>query len=396
MKEDSILSCWEKKSKKILYSKGRHMKTIVKKINIPSGKRIIVTSDVHGHYNHLKSLLEKVNFSDEDVLFIVGDIIEKGPESLRTLRYVMELCDKYTVYPLMGNVDAWRLAMLDDEDAESSEELLDYMVFMKKHWGGCFFEDMCNELNICTDSPSDMPGAKRKIRESFNDELEFLRSLPTVIETQNFIFVHGGLPTADVDSLDGGDAFDVLKNDAFMDKNIYFHKYVVVGHWPVTLYGGSIACSNPIVNRSQKIISIDGGCGLRRDGQLNAFIIPDIDSVDFNHVSYDDFPVDIAVTPQEASENPINIRYIDNKIKILEKGDEFSYVRHITTGHCFFMLNNYIYGPDEDASCDGYTDYYLPVNAGDKLSVIQKTSRGYMVKKNGVSGWYIGMLKNEQ
>lgn len=107
------------------------MKTTVNKINVPSDRRIIVTSDVHGHYKHLKNLLEKVNFSEEDILFIIGDIIEKGPESLKTLRYVMDISKKYTVYILMGNVDAWRLTMFEDDDAESNEELLDYIIYMK-------------------------------------------------------------------------------------------------------------------------------------------------------------------------------------------------------------------------------------------------------------------------
>lgn len=203
------------------------------------------------------------------------------------------------------------------------------------------------------------------------------------------------LPTADIDSLVGEDAFNVLKNDAFINKNLYFPKYVIVGHWPVTLYGDKIACSNPIVNHNQKIISIDGGCGLKRDGQLNALIIPDINSADFTFSSYDDFPIDIAMTSQEESANSVNIRYTDNKIKILEKGDEFSYVQHITTGYCFYILNNYIYSYSENSTCDDYTDYCLPVKVGDELSVIQKTSRGYLVKKDGISGWYRGKLKND-
>jgi len=371
------------------------MKITLKKINMPSGRRIVVTSDVHGHCKHLKNLLEKVNFSEKDILFIIGDIIEKGPESLKTLRYIMELCKKYTVYPLIGNVDAWRLVMFDDDGAESSEELLSYITYMKEHWNGCFFTDMCNELKLTISSPADIPEAKQRIRESFNAELDFLRSLPTIIETQNFIFVHGGLPTADIDSLVGDDAFNVLKNDAFIDKNLYFPKYVIVGHWPVTLYNDKTACSNPIINHSQKIISIDGGCGLRRDGQLNAFIIPDINSADFTFASYDDFPVDIALTSQEASENSVNIRYIDNKIKILERGDEFSYVQHSTTGYCLPMLNSCIYSFGEDSACDGYTDYRLHVNAGDELSIIKKTSKGYLAKKDGISGWYSGKLKSE-
>lgn len=124
------------------------MKTTVKKIIIPDGRRIIVTSDVHGHYNHLKKLLEKVIFSEKDILFIIGDIIEKGPKSLKTLRYVIKLCKEYSVYPLMGNVDAWRLVMFDDDSDENCEKLFNYILYMKRHWGGCLFADMCEELNL--------------------------------------------------------------------------------------------------------------------------------------------------------------------------------------------------------------------------------------------------------
>ncbi|QAT61526.1 serine/threonine protein phosphatase [Acidilutibacter cellobiosedens] len=372
---------------------GSLMKTTVKKINIPNYRRLIVTSDIHGHYRYLKRLLEKVDLSEKDILFIIGDIIEKGPESLRTLRYIIKFCKEYSVYPLMGNVDAWQLVMLDDDSTENCERLFNYIVYMKKHWGSCFFTDMCDELNLCISTSLDILEAKQRIRENFRAEIEFLHSLPTIIETKNFIFVHGGLPTADIDSLIGTDAFPYLKNDAFMDKNLYFSKYVIVGHWPVTLYNDKIASSNPIINHKQKIISIDGGCGLKRDGQLNAFIIPDINSTDFIFESYDEFPVYAALTPQEASTNSINIRYTDNKIKILEKGDEFSYAEHSTTGYCLPILNSYIYSFDENATCDDYTDYRLPVNVGDKISIVKKTSKGYLAKKNGISGWYYGELK---
>ena len=56
---------------------------------IAPGRRILVTSDIHGHLNHLKRVLNKAKFCVDDLLVIVGDVIEKGPESLKTLRYVM-------------------------------------------------------------------------------------------------------------------------------------------------------------------------------------------------------------------------------------------------------------------------------------------------------------------
>jgi len=368
------------------------MQTTVKKINIPSNKRMIVTSDIHGHYYHLKNILRKVSFTENDILFIVGDIIEKGPLCLRTLRYVMQLCNDYTVYPLMGNVDATRLFMFDDNSTENCEELFEYIQFMKKYWGGCLFLDMCNELKIYIYSSNDIPNAKEQICKKFKEEFVFLRSLPTIIETQNYIFVHGGLPSNDIDSFVGTDAFAYLKNDAFMEKGFEFNKYIVVGHWPATLYNDKIASSNPIINKKQKIISIDGGCGLKRDGQLNMLIISNIDSEDFTFEFYDDFPVAFAQTPQKKAADSINIRYTDNKITILEKGEEFSFAEHKSSGYRLWIHNDYIYSFGENAKCDDYTDYRMPVNIGDKLSIIKKTSKGYLVKKDGISGWYNGII----
>lgn len=368
------------------------MQTSVKKINIPSNKRIIVTSDVHGHYYHLKNLLKKVCFNKNDILFIVGDIIEKGPLCLKTLRYVMELCKYYTVYPLMGNVDALRLIMLEDKSIGSNEKFFDYIKFMVKYWDGCFFLDMCKELNITINSPDDIPKVKEKISIRFKKELDFLRNLPTIIETQNYIFVHGGIPSDATDKFIGTDAFQYMKNDAFMEKGFKFNKYIVVGHWPVTLYNDKIASSNPIIDKSRKIISIDGGCGLKRDGQLNGLIIPHIQSQDITFEFYDDFPVAFAKTPQEKSLDSINIRYSDNKIKILEKGEEFSLAEHKSTGYRLWIHNDYLHSFCEDTKCDDYTDYRIAVNIGDKLSIIMKTSQGYLIKKDGISGWYKGLV----
>jgi Icc-related predicted phosphoesterase len=368
------------------------MQAIVKKIDIPKNRRMIVTSDIHGHFHHLKNILRKVGFTKNDILFIVGDIIEKGPMSLKTLRYVMQLCKDYTVYPLIGNVDAARVLMFDGNSTENSDKIYEYIKFMEKHWGGCFFLDMCKELDIYIYSPNDIPNAKEQISIKFKEELNFLRNLPTIIETQNYIFVHGGIPSDIVDSFEGTDAFQYLKNDAFMEKGLEFKKYVVVGHWPVTLYNYKIISSNPIINRKQKIISIDGGCGLKRDGQLNALIISDIDSGDIAFEYYDDLPVAFAQTSQEKSASSINIRYTDNKIKILEKGKEFSFAEHRSSGYRLWINNDYIYNFCDDAKCDDYTDYKIPVDLGDKLSIIKKTSKGYLVKKDGISGWYNGII----
>ena len=49
--------------------------------------RIIAVSDIHGHAHYLEGVLKKANYSVKDTLVVVGDLIDKGPYSLK--RFVM-------------------------------------------------------------------------------------------------------------------------------------------------------------------------------------------------------------------------------------------------------------------------------------------------------------------
>ena len=167
----------------------------------------------------------------------------------------------------------------------------------------------------------------------------------------------------------------------------------MVGHWPVTLYNDKIHCANPIINPEQHIISIDGGCSLKRTGQLNLLIIPAEDSEEFTFASFDGFPVRVALDPQEGSEDPFCLLYTDNAVRLLKREAEFSFVEHRHTGRRLWVLNEDLYGSGKAMHCDDSTDYRIPVRPGDRLSVILETSKGALVKKDGVSGWYCGRLE---
>lgn len=370
------------------------MKIRIKKIEIPKGRRILVTSDIHGHRLLLQRLLGKVGFCAEDMLFIIGDLIEKGPESLATLRYVMGLAEMENVVVLLGNVDLWRVQMLDRLSEENSEEFYGYLLRMRDWCGASIFDQMAQELGLSLDSPQKALACKDIFLERFQRELDFIRSLPAIVETRDYIFVHAGLPESGLDNLEERDVYEVLKLDNFMALGLSFEKYVIVGHWPVSIYNNRIMQTNPIVRSGQHIISIDGGCGLHMEGQLNMLMIPEA-GCDISEITYtfcDDFERFEALSFQEGSKDSVNISYTDRKVRILEEGGEFSCVEHLSSGRRIRVFNERLYNRRGEWADVNYTDYLLPVQAGDELAMVMRTSEGCFMKKDGLCGWYMGGL----
>lgn len=65
--------------------------------------------DIQGCYRQLKELLTKLNFkSDKDTLWFAGDIVNRGPDSLKTIRFIQSLQDN--AITVLGNHDLHLLA----------------------------------------------------------------------------------------------------------------------------------------------------------------------------------------------------------------------------------------------------------------------------------------------
>ena len=368
------------------------MRAVIQQVKLPDTGRIIAISDVHGNLPYLKGLLARLQLRDEDTLVFCGDILEKGRYSLDTLRYIMRLASERRVLAVLGNCDFWQDAIYRATPA-SDEYCKRYLLSDSAGWGPGLLAQMCQEAGFVVGRGTDMAEFRRVIGAAFEPEFRFLESLPHVIDTEHYVFVHGGLPEGGREDWDG---WKCMKNDNFLGQGRSFDRWVIVGHWPVTLYGTDTVCANPIIERERKIISIDGGCVLKLDGQLNALIIPEESSPDFSWTAYDGLPTARALDPQAPSEDSLNIRWGRNRVEVLERGPELSLCRHLETGRVLPILTSYLYDSPEGLRCEDSTDYLLPVVPGDCLSIVARTGEmGTLVKKNGVTGWDRGRLNDE-
>lgn len=373
------------------------IRTTVQKIEAAPGQRLLVVSDIHGHFDWLVQLLKKLEYGGDDILVIVGDLIDKGPESLRVVRYVMELCRRYPVYVSMGNVDLARVQMLLDDAPEAGEKFVRFLSWVTEFWGDSFFQDMLSELGIGLQqiTPENAPEYMRRLREHFREELEFLRSRPTILTAGRYLFVHGGVPTEELSALEGTDAVPYLKNDAFLEKGYRFETYTVVtGHWPVSMYRQACEDVSPLFEAERGILCIDGGCGLKVSGQLNGILLPDCmaETSEITWTGVDGLPSARALAAQEERAAAVHIQFRDSRVELQEERGSMCCVRQVSSGKTLEVPAEWLKRwQDGFLHCEDCCDRLLPVQAGERLSVVLEAGgRRYVKAENGQIGWYDG------
>lgn len=376
------------------------MKTTIQKINAKPGQRIIAMSDIHGHLDYMVQLLKKLEYGGDDILIIVGDLVDKGPDSLQTVHYLMDLSSKNQVYISQGNVDEFRIHILCDTTEGSNQRFCDFIHWQQKHWGCGLLLEMLSAATLSAENLTiDNAGRYRKLlQEQYAREIDFLIHLPTILDMDSYIFVHGGIPTDDLESLTETDQHDWLKNDRFLEKGYRFSKCVVTGHWPVSVYRHEENDLKPLFEYNRRIICIDGGCGLQESGQLNAIIFPDKD-IDMENIIwdfYDGFPIVTALEAQKKKPFSLYLQFFNNDIDRLKEREGMVLCRHIDSGKELWVPSSFLYQEDDESwHVDSYSDAWLEVKPGDKISVVYRNSSGCYGKINGLAGWYYGDIRND-
>lgn len=357
------------------------MKAHVRYERLTQYKRVIALSDIHGDFDGFRGLLQALRFSPEDALVIVGDIVEKGPNSLKLLRYVMELQKQGNVYVTMGNNDVlfeeWFVENVPDE------HVFRYISAVPN----TTIREMAVELDLPLETCEDLSRLKAVIPEAFPEELSFLLGLPDILETELATFVHAGLKPGPISELEREFC---LTAPAFDHQTNVFPKPVVVGHWPCSNYCGKIINACAKFNEKTNVYSLDGGNSMKSWQQINYLMIK---NGTFTTGYYDMLPKIRALEDQMETQDPVTVIFPDTNLQILETEGDIC--------RCYFpsidmtrdIRQETIYEYKKKLYCPDFTTYHLSIRAGEILSLCSQGEQDVLIKREGIVGHYKGKFE---
>lgn len=86
--------------------------------------------DIQGCYRQLKELLKKLNYkSDKDQLWFAGDIVNRGPYSLKTIRFIKSL--EQNAITVLGNHDLHLLAVAHKHGKCGKQDTIEEILYAK-------------------------------------------------------------------------------------------------------------------------------------------------------------------------------------------------------------------------------------------------------------------------
>ena len=203
-----------------------------------------VISDLHGEAHLFHKLLDQIRFSDEDHLYILGDVIDRGPDGIALLQEIMATPN---ITLLLGNHEYMMMQYFSPEATETEI----------RRW----------------DRNGNMPTRDAYLELALAEQMrimQYLQSLPTHIEItiggKIYYLVHG-FPGENVHD-------EVWCRPAMTDSNPFPQTTLIIGHTPVLYIKEAKenreyrieemiqAGEHPTILHAPGFIDIDCGCSL--------------------------------------------------------------------------------------------------------------------------------------
>lgn len=203
-------------------------------------KKTYVMSDLHGCYDDFIKMLNLIEFKNEDELYIIGDIFDRGPNSIKILDYIV---GHKNIHLLKGNHE-----FMFEEYYETNQSRLWFY-----NGGIATYDELHTHPAFTEDSV-----------------YEYIKSLPFIKVIDKYILVHAGViysPNQNEMTIDEFIEYQeeesCLWNRDNIGREIKFKDYTVVcGHTPTI----TIDSKESKILHKEGTIYIDCGCVFKRHG----------------------------------------------------------------------------------------------------------------------------------
>jgi serine/threonine protein phosphatase 1 len=203
--------------------------------------RRFAISDIHGCARTFGALLNKINLSPVDELFLLGDFIDRGPDSKGVFDKIIQLKNLgYKIHCTLGNHEEMLLqALKNSRDIE----------YMWRMNGG---ERTLNSFHAAI---------VKDIPEVY---LQFIDDMHICLILEDYILVHAGLNFNCPDPLEDESPMVWIRDwYGDIDRNWLGEKVIVHGHTPIP----QVRILEHVAEVDQlPVINIDNGCVYNRPG----------------------------------------------------------------------------------------------------------------------------------
>lgn len=211
---------------------------------------IYVVSDIHGYYDKYIDVLNNINLQDNDTLYVLGDVVDKGKYGCKIL---LDMMKHHNIIPLLGNHDNMAktfLSKLIDKNTDFNEMDASFKRDMME-WIRYEGKNTFNEFK----------------KLSHDDRLNVLRYLETFklyeeinVNNKDYILVHAGLDNFKITKrLQDYTIDEMIWAETDYDKMYFKDKILITGHTPVSAILFDKNADK--IYKKNNHIAIDCGCG---------------------------------------------------------------------------------------------------------------------------------------
>lgn len=225
---------------------------------------VYVMSDLHGNYDSFISILEQIHFSENDELYIDGDVVDRGLDGIKILQYMMMMPN---IYPIIGNHEYALMQVLSFLTQEITDEAIGKIgedtiqnILEYQNIGGQVTLDAFHKLS-------------EDERQDIVDYLEEFSAFEEVsVNGRDFVIVHAGFMNFDPNrKLEDYKLYELIFKSPDYEMVYFENKYLVTGHLPTRAIDGAKPDEIYIANNH---IAID--CGAGHGGKVGCIRLDDL------------------------------------------------------------------------------------------------------------------------